>query len=603
MGLFKLKYVVSAVFLAVNLYSSFAQVKITDGAVLTLNPNSLLELESTNKGLLIPHMAIKNLSLPAPLTAPVPIGMQVYDTSYLTPNGFYYWTGTNWKIYSSPAIPVRKSVNTTLLKTETVVLASGNNTFLTLPAVTSADSGLEITIKNVGTYTDLISVVAQAGKLMDNTDTSRLTRWVGRTYIASGSNWIVKNKETRPDNQYEVSALGSFKTVAEVIAFLNAHMFGPSLIKMGGAQNYPIAATQTINLPYPLTIEGLSYGESHLYATSGVSGNPMFICQTECYFKMLVFVAYSNAAGNDAIHFTGTSKYHEVKDCDFSGFNKGLQLTNNCAVWFFENTFEDCAVDAIEIAAGAAIGGILEMADNDFTRCKTGVNLISGVNEIVSITSNNFYNTTAGTDTAFRYKPSTFTTFISLGFTNNFWNNQGGFIAGFDFTRADGRDAGALIENNAGMQNQNPHCKINVANNGSQTFITTALTFYKAIWITNSSVYTCKWTLGSTVPTSGNRVTYQPTNSRDAWAIVTGDLLVDGSNRVLTYCIVKNGVTTTRYGETDVRTFNISTACTFATVIYIPALVKNDYLEVWVTSDHAGDNITLVDVQWFTNTQ
>ena len=593
MGLYKLKYLVSAVFLAVNFYSSFAQVKITDGAVLTLNLNSLLELESTNKGLLIPHMAIKNLSLPTPLTAPVPIGMQVYDTSYLTPNGFYYWTGTNWKSFSNPAVPVVKSANATLLKTETVVLASGNNTVLTLPTVTSADSGLQISVKNVGTYTDLITVVPQAGKVIDASTSSQLTRWKGKTYLAVGSNWIVKEKETREDNLFEVSASGSFITIAEVIAFLNAHISAPSIIQLG-AGTYSIAATQTINLSYPVTILGLSYGETMVAATAGVSGSPLFICQTECYFKMIKFSAYSNAAGNDAIHFTGASKYHEVKDCDFSGFNKGLQLTNNCSVWFFENTFENCAAAAIEIAAGSASGGALEMANSDFTGCAIGVNLLSSVAETLSISNCNFYNAVAGI--CLLYAPATYTSFVTMFFVNNTWNNLGTFISGFDFTRTDGRDANVFIENNAGMQNEDANCKINVVNNPTPTPCPTANAWYKALW-TNTSSYTTKFTIVN------NNITYQPANSRDLIIFISGNVAVRFNNSNITVGIVKNGVITTQYGATTLRITTANQAFQFSTVIYLPAVVKNDYFEFYCTSTNNNDVCTFQDMNWFANAQ
>ncbi len=77
-------------------FQSEAQVKMTDGADITINPNSMLELESSTKGLLIPRIAINDLNLPAPLTAPVPAGMMVYSLGGAVVNGFYYWSGTAW---------------------------------------------------------------------------------------------------------------------------------------------------------------------------------------------------------------------------------------------------------------------------------------------------------------------------------------------------------------------------------------------------------------------------------------------------------------------------------------------------------------------------
>ena len=92
----KFIYILFTVILTVTIIPLEAQVKVTDGADLTLDANSLLELESTNKGLLIPRLAINNLNLPAPLTAPVPAGMMVYSTGGTVANGFYHWTGTAW---------------------------------------------------------------------------------------------------------------------------------------------------------------------------------------------------------------------------------------------------------------------------------------------------------------------------------------------------------------------------------------------------------------------------------------------------------------------------------------------------------------------------
>jgi hypothetical protein len=364
-----------------------------------------------------------------------------------------------------------------------------------------------------------------------------------------------------------------------------------------------IAATQTINLPYPVTFEGLSYGESTIAAVAGVSGSPLFNCQTECYFKMLMFTAFSNASGNDAIRFTGSGIYHEVKDCSFDGFNKGIVSTTNNDLWVFENDFGNCTGAGIEIAAGAASGGSLKISESDFTTCAKGVNLLSGVAETVTIQNCTFYNTTAGTDIGIFYAPATFTTFSSLVITNNAWNNQGTYMSGFDFSLASGRDANAFLVNNAGMENENPHCKIAVANNAATTTVTTAGTFYKANWAVNSVVFTSKWTIGTTVPVSGNRLTYQPKNIGDGWAVITGNLSNSGINHVVTIAIVKNGITTTRYGETDLRITIQNQPFQYSTVVYIPDMKPGDYLELYVTSNTNGDVVTFQDLQWFTNTQ
>lgn len=573
---------------------SLGQVKITDGVDMTMNANSLLELESLNRGLLIPRVALVSLDQADPLTDPVPAGMLVYSTGGSVPDGFYYWNGSKWVNFNVSETPATKSADAALLKSETLVLASGD-TKLTLPLVTSADNGLSITVKNIGTHLNLVTIEGNSGATIDGLAETSLTRWRGQTYIAWEGNWITRNRETRTDNLLDVSQNGSFTTISEVIEFLNLHMSIPTVVRLSG-EIHEIDATQTINLPYPVTFQGLSFGETEIDATSGVSGSPMFDCQTECYFKMLTFKAYANASGNNALNLTGSETYYEVKDAYFTGFNKGIVSTNDNDLWVLDVDFEDCPGAGVEIAAGTASGGSFKISESDFLQCGNGVHLLSGVSETVSILNCTFYNTASGSDIGVLYTPATFISFTSIFITNNAWNNQGTFFSGFDFARADGRDANVFLNNNAGTENKNPHCKINVNNNVSTTTVTTAGTFYKANW-TNTSFYTTKWIVAN------NRITYQTDYLLDAWAIITGNITVDSSNIRITIGIVKNGVTGTRYGETDLRIVTANQPFQFSTVIYIPDMNKNDYLELFATSSQSGVIVRFQDVQWYTNTQ
>jgi hypothetical protein len=63
----------------------------------SINSNAVLDLESTNKGLLVPRLALTGTTAAAPLATAV-AGMVVYNTASIadvTP-GFYYNDGTNW---------------------------------------------------------------------------------------------------------------------------------------------------------------------------------------------------------------------------------------------------------------------------------------------------------------------------------------------------------------------------------------------------------------------------------------------------------------------------------------------------------------------------
>jgi hypothetical protein len=574
-----------------------AQVKIGNNPD-SINNNSLLELESATKGFLPPRVAINDIASPSPLTAPVPAGMMVYSLNGSVSDGFYNWDGSKWVKLSTSSDhinTVTKTSNSTLQKTENMVLAS-NDITITLPVVTSADNGLEMTVKNIGSYTDLIAVRGNGSALIDNVNDIDLYRWDSKTFIAYEGNWLLKVTKHQLDNVFNVDTNGSWTTVTEVIEFLNLHMKEPSVVQFCGG-TFPVSETQVINLPYPVTFQGTSFGETEIAGTAGVSGMPMFICQTECYFKMLMFSAYANTPGNDAIHFTGSNTYNEVKDADFTGFNKSVVATTNTDLWIFESDFNNIADAALEIAAGSASDGSLKVSECDFMNCAKGLHLKSGLSETVSVLNTTFYNTAGGGDIGILYVPATFTLFKSIFISNSAWNNQGTFVSGFDFSRSDGRDANADIVNNIGIENEIPHCKINVLNNSNTITIYNNGTFYKPSWTNAATSYTCKWTL------SGNKMTYQPNNTRDIWAVISGDISVNNSNRVITIAIYKNGLMGTKYGETDLRVTNSNQPFQFSTVIYIPSVKKNDFLELYVTSSSSNDVVTFQDVQWFTNTQ
>ncbi|TSJ44945.1 hypothetical protein [Fluviicola chungangensis] len=72
-----------------------AQVKIGDNPN-TINANSMLELESTNKGFLPPRVQLNSLTATAPMTATVAEGTLVYSDGGTLPDGYYYWNSSRW---------------------------------------------------------------------------------------------------------------------------------------------------------------------------------------------------------------------------------------------------------------------------------------------------------------------------------------------------------------------------------------------------------------------------------------------------------------------------------------------------------------------------
>jgi len=77
-----------------------AQVKIGDNPN-TINANSMLELESTNKGFLPPRVQLNSLTSTAPMTATIAEGTMVYSDGGTLPDGYYYWNATRWVMLST----------------------------------------------------------------------------------------------------------------------------------------------------------------------------------------------------------------------------------------------------------------------------------------------------------------------------------------------------------------------------------------------------------------------------------------------------------------------------------------------------------------------
>jgi hypothetical protein len=492
---------------------------------------------------------------------------------------------------------VTKTSNATLLKTETMVLASGN-TVLTLPVVTAADNGLEIVIKNIGTYTDLIVVKPQAGKKIDASDSSNLTRWNGKVFLAYNGDWVIKQKDARADNLLDVSSTGSFTTIEEVIQFLDMHMSGPTVVRLG-ADTYTIDATVHIDLPHPLTIVGLAFGESIIECPSA---DTAFSAHSECYFKMLTFQA--GAGGGIGVHLSGTGTYHEIKDAFFNDFTKGVVMANDAELWLFETDFYNCSTAGVEVDAGTANSTVFRGSECDYYNCGKGINLKSaGPATEISILNATFYNTSAG-QTGIFYVPSTGSDnfrFTSMIIQNNSFNSVGNFSSGFDFGRLDGRDAKVFMENNAGVPSERPHVHLSVLNNTSNTTVTTAGTFYKAaILNTSQTINTTKWDAASDTT---NRIRYLPVNVRDGVAFISGNISNrTGTNRTVNITVIKNGVTSSPMGTTSVYTAVANQSYPFSTVVYVENLHKNDYLELWVTSSSNGDAIRIDDLNWYTDT-
>jgi hypothetical protein len=611
-----IKYIVYLVLFG-SAIPSIAQVKISDVDNNAPAANAILQLQSFNKGFLPPKVRINSLTSIAPLTATsADSGMLVYSVGGSVTDGYYVWNGSQWNPFTTGVggVKVVKHISdTTLTKTETFVVATGDHT-IKLPAITAADNGLAITVKNIGTYTDLIVIKGSDGAKIDAVDSAKLHRWKARTFIAYNGNWLRREKDVDAENIFQVGVSSSWTTIPEMLAFLVKHMTQPSTVNLDGGY-YDLPSTQTVNLPYALTIQGPSYGQATIEPVKPgfTQGTPLFICTSEVSFKMIAFdcndidnaSGYGTHSGENALNLVTPWQYHEIKDCTFERFYNAINMASNVDVWLFESDILDSKNAGVELSTATTNHSdaiTFLTSESSFENCAKGIDLNAADSASVSV-QNCTFNCSSGQYGVYYNTPVSggFLNINSLFFTNNTWNNSGTFIDtssvtgathGFNFTLNSGRDANVDIENNAGIENKNPKCKINVVNNVSTSTLGT--TWAKVIWSSNTSFYTIDWTIAT------NRFTFQPKNPRDIFIIVAGN--ITGSNQAIDIAIVKNGSSTVRYGETTLRLSSSSAYYQFSTTVYIPNIKKGDYFELWGHST-STTTPTFSDLNIFVNAQ
>jgi hypothetical protein len=125
------------IFLAMINSIGFAQVKISATPSIA-NPDAILEIESNNKGLLLPRLALVSTTLPAPLNNFVK-GMVVYDTvsvNDVTP-GIYYCDGTKWVKMNGGVVGGNVGMN--VEKRIEIVASTGQTIFTTPVPITDAN--------------------------------------------------------------------------------------------------------------------------------------------------------------------------------------------------------------------------------------------------------------------------------------------------------------------------------------------------------------------------------------------------------------------------------------------------------------------------------
>ncbi len=94
---FRSKFIAIIFLMMLSGLESFAQIGINTTSP---DPSSVLDIDSSDKGILIPRVSIPDLSSIAPITGGSSEGLLVFNTNVTTGKGFLFWTGTAWQSIS-----------------------------------------------------------------------------------------------------------------------------------------------------------------------------------------------------------------------------------------------------------------------------------------------------------------------------------------------------------------------------------------------------------------------------------------------------------------------------------------------------------------------
>jgi hypothetical protein len=250
----------------------FAQIKVGDNPTV-LNPSAMMEIESVNKGFLLPRLQLASATQATPLSQHV-AGMIVYNTAAatgLTP-GFYYNDGTKWVGISQSTATGLLSADNGLTNVAGVAKLGGSltqPTVLTTTAInTFAINGLSVGDTSQGDFVIIDKVTGVLKTIPYSVIEEAINKKLdGNPIIAAGTNtkitYDAKGLVTKSESAAVQDILG-LQTELDKKAPLDSPVF------TGAAKTTPINETSSAD-----AIANKSYVDDAVTAA-----NPSIVSQT-----------------------------------------------------------------------------------------------------------------------------------------------------------------------------------------------------------------------------------------------------------------------------------------------------------------------------------
>jgi len=145
----------------------------------TPDASSMLDINATDKGLLIPRVSIPNLNAAAPITTPA-TSLIVYNTNATSGIGFYYWDGAKWTPFTGGPNHWTK-VGNDIYNNNTGNVGVGTVTPTT-----------KFHIENIGTASSLLNQNFETNSIAPCT-TGGSANWATQTGVKNGGTYGAKS--------------------------------------------------------------------------------------------------------------------------------------------------------------------------------------------------------------------------------------------------------------------------------------------------------------------------------------------------------------------------------------------------------------------------
>lgn len=305
--------------------------------------------------------------------------------------------------------------------------------------------------------------------------------------------YLVKNP-IKLSNQILVGPTGHFSTLKAAVDFFNSEGDTNTEILLDAGM-HDVADTITINNgSFDLRIDGLGSGISYLQAKTGLTGKPMFNVKSNCDISKITCIgstlaSYGTLVNENCVTFdTTTGIYSEITDIFIDTFKIGIADLIGVDFFLFNFGIIACETGTLVDYATLAIPTTnADIETGNYEHCTTGISLKRALKSNFSILNIIFKHLANPPATAILYDGTTFLTGEICNIFSCTYNNRGTFLSGFDFARADGRDANIEVTGNVGVEEESPHAKINVVDNTVTTTIALANAYQKLLGVNSKT--------------------------------------------------------------------------------------------------------------------